>query len=277
MPEGDTIFRAAQTLRRALAGRVVTRFESDYPRLNRIHEDAPMTGRTILDVRSAGKHLLIDFSGGLVLRSHLRMHGRWHVYRSEETWRRRPSLPHVVIGAGGYVAVGIGLHDVAFHPLRSLARDSPVGRLGPDLLADTLDEAEVATRLRLPPDAAIGPALLDQWRLAGIGNVYKSETLFLCRANPFEPVSRFTDDRLRAIVGRARVLMRANVAAPSDGAIVTSRGLRRTTGRLNPAERTWVYRRTGLPCRRCGTRIEMRKSGEPLRSTYFCRSCQQVS
>jgi endonuclease-8 len=275
MPEGDTIHRAARTLRRALAGAAVTRFESVYPHLLRVHEDAPITGRTIEDVESRGKHLLVRLSGGLVLRSHLRMHGRWHLYRPGEPWRRPRSAMRVVIGTDAFVAVGFDLQDVAFHDARTLARDSPIGALGPDLLAETFDEAEAVRRLRAAGDDPIAIALLDQRRVAGIGNVYKSETLFLCRLDPFAPVSRLADDDLRALVRRARALMQLNVRESTGEGIVTRGGLRRTTRRSDPAERLWVYGRRGRPCRRCGTAIEARKVGDAARTTYWCPRCQR--
>jgi len=80
LPEGDTIFRAAATLHRVLAGKEVTRFESVYPALTRVAEDRPIVGRTIESVSARGKHLLIAFSGDLILRTHMRMNGSWHIY-----------------------------------------------------------------------------------------------------------------------------------------------------------------------------------------------------
>jgi endonuclease-8 len=274
MPEGDTIFRAARTLRRAMAGRVVTRFDSVFPHLTRVHDDTPITGRTIEEVTSAGKHLMFVFSGALVLRSHQRMKGSWHVYRAGEPWQRSAARARVIVGTADFVAVGFDLMDVAFHPLRTLGRDSPVGALGPDLLHETFDDGEARRRLRLPPDAPVAVALLDQWRLAGIGNVYKSETLFLCGIDPLLPISRLTDDDLRRLIQRARALMQANVTATSGDRIVTYSGLRRTTGRSNPSERLWVYKRAGAPCRRCGTPIRVAKLGTAARSTYWCPRCQ---
>jgi endonuclease-8 len=276
LPEGDTIYRAARTLRRALAGRLVTRFESVYPRLTRIHEDAPITGRTVDDVSSVGKHLLMSFSGGLVLRSHLRMNGRWDVYRAGEAWQRPAAAMRVLVANAEYVAVGFNVHDIDFHDRRTLARESIVGALGPDLLDEAFDEPDALRRLRLPPDVPIAMALLDQRRMAGVGNVYKSETLFLCGISPFVAVSTLGDAQLLALVRRARALMRANVGEASPNGIVTYRGLRRTTGRSDPAERLWVYRRKGLPCRRCATPIDACKMGEDARSTYYCRACQGV-
>ena len=274
MPEGDTIFRAARTLREAMAGRVVTRFESVFPHLNRIHEDTPVTARTVEDVTSAGKHLLFRFSGGLVLRSHLRMNGRWHVYRTGERWQRPRSAMRVVVGTDAYEAVGFDLVDVSFHSARTLLRDSTVGTLGPDLLRDDFDEVEALRRLRAPPDVDIATALLDQWRLAGIGNVYKSETLFLCGVAPFRRVSDVSDGDLERLVRKARVLMRANVGKDARSGIVTYRGLRRTTGRANPEERVWVYGRAARPCRKCGTMLRSEKRGPAARTTYWCPQCQ---
>ncbi|MGE3843521.1 MAG: Fpg/Nei family DNA glycosylase [Vicinamibacterales bacterium] len=275
MPEGDTLFRTARTLRRVLAGREVTRFESVYPRLTRVDEDTPVAGRTVEDVRSAGKHLLIVLSGDLVLRSHLRMHGSWHVYGPGEPWKRPRASMRVLLETEHAVAVAFDVVDVTFHSERTLPRDSAVGSLGPDLLATDFDEAVALRNLRQPPDVAVAEALLNQWRLAGIGNVYKSETLFLCRIHPFLAVSALSDEHLLALVRKARLLMRANVVEGAAAGIVTYRSLRRTTRRDAPGARYWVYRRAGEPCRRCGTRIENRKMGEDARSTYFCPVCQR--
>jgi endonuclease-8 len=276
MPEGDTILRAARTLRHAMAGRTVRAFETVLPHLQRVHEDEAIIGRTIEDVQAAGKHLVIALSGGLVLRSHLRMHGRWHLYRRGEAWRRARASMRVLLATDEYVAVGFDLVDVAFHAARTLRRDTVVASLGPDLLSDSFDEDEAVRRLRREPDELIAVALLDQRRLAGMGNVYKSETLFLGRVNPFAPVSALPDDTIRALVRQARRLMQANVRPSSGDQIVTYRGFRRTTGRTNPDERLWVYRRRGRPCRRCGTAIDARKVGLAARTTYFCPRCQQV-
>jgi endonuclease-8 len=216
------------------------------------------------------------FSGDRILRSHLRMNGRWDIYRPGEAWRRSPVNARVVIGTDAYVAVGFNLSDIAFHTGRTLGRESPISGLGPDLLRDDFDEGVAVERLRARPDLPIAMALLDQRRLAGIGNVYKSETLFLCGIHPFQPVSQLSDDQLQATVRRARALMQANVSDAATGHIVTYRGLRSTTGRFNARERLWVYRRRGLACRKCGTAIAAAKMGEEARSTYWCPQCQRV-
>lgn len=275
VPEGDTLFRTAAALRRVLGGRQVTRFDSVYPRLTRVDEDTPIVGRTIEDVRSVGKHLLIVFSGDVVLRSHLRMHGSWHVYGAGESWKRPRASMRVLLETENAVAVAFDVVDVAFHTGRTLPRDSAVGSLGPDLLGPDFDESVALLNLRQPPDVAVADALLNQWRLAGIGNVYKSETLFLTRTHPFLAIGALSDEHLLAVIRKARLLMRANVVEGAATGIVTYRSLRRTTWRDAPGERYWVYRRTGLPCRRCGTRIENRKMGEDARSTYFCPVCQR--
>src|SRR5215207_1087386 len=102
MPEGDTIFRAARTLHRALAGRTVTRFESVFPALSRVDVDTPLAGRTVEGVTSHGKHLLMIFSGDLILRTHMRMNGSWHIYRPGEKWQRPHRDMRVIVETGEF-------------------------------------------------------------------------------------------------------------------------------------------------------------------------------
>ena len=274
MPEGDTIFRAAQALDAALAGAVVTRFESVYPRLLRIHEDTPITGRRVERIEPRGKHLLMRFSGDLVLRTHMRMHGSWHLYRPGECWRRSPSAMRVLVGTADVVAVAFDVQDAQFVADRALARDTPLGRLGPDLLATDFDVGEAIARAAARTGHPVGEVLLDQRVMAGVGNVFKSEVLFVAGVSPFAPVETLDAGRLRAVVDTARALLRANVGLGPDAASLWSGGLRRTTRRLNPGERLWVYGRAGRPCRRCGTAIECRAQGEDARLTYWCPRCQ---
>ena len=276
MPEGDTIFRAARTLHRALGGRVVTAFDSVYPALTRVHDDAPITGRTVERVWSQGKHLLIAFSGDLVLRTHMRMNGSWHIYRPGE----RGSAPAATCGSSS--------PPTPSSPSRSRSR-SPNGsspttcratgrsrRSAPTCSPPTSRGRSRWSACARASALSIGDALLDQRALAGIGNVYKSEVCFLCRVSPFTPVRELDDETLGALVDTAQRLLRANVADRAPGAIVTYRGLRRTTGRSDPEERLWVYGRAGRPCRRCGNVIEMRKDGEEARVTYYCAGCQST-
>jgi endonuclease-8 len=274
MPEGDTIYRSARTLDRALGRRLVTRFESVLPALTRIDQDAPIAGRTVERCWSQGKHLLISFSGGLVLRTHMRMHGSWHVYRPGERWRRPRFHMRIVIETDAFVAVAFNVPVAELHTARELAREPILRELGPDLLAPELDVEAVVARLRERASVAMGDALLDQRALAGIGNVYKSEVCFVCRVNPFAPVDRLSDDDLRALVQTARRLLQANVAPGTGAGITTYHPLRRTTGRADGEEHLWVYGRTGRPCRRCRTPIQRKKQGVDARSTYWCPTCQ---
>jgi endonuclease-8 len=273
MPEGDTIFRAAATLHRALAGRTVARFESVFPSLTRIDEDAPIAGRTVERVWAAGKHLLMAFSGGLMLRTHMRMNGSWHIYRAGERWQRPRRDMRIVVATREYEAIAFNVPVAEFLTTRSAARQPDLRSMGPDLLSESFDEDEALRRLRDRGSSAIADALINQRIVAGAGNVYKSEVLFLCRVNPFLEVRDLTDTQLRELLATARTHLRANVTDHTS-AIVTYRGYRRTTRRANPAESLYVYGRAGKPCRRCGTPIQVRPQGPNARLTYWCPSCQ---
>lgn len=273
MPEGDTIFRAARTLNRALAGHQVVRFESVLPALTRVHEDTPVTGRTIESVTAAGKHVLMHFTGSLVLRTHMRMNGSWHIYRPGEKWRRPRRDMRVVVATAAFEAVGFNVPVAEFLKDRALARQEDLRLMGPDLLGGSFDAADAVRRFRERPAMAIADALLNQRVVAGAGNVYKSEVLFLCGINPFRRVDAVTDDQLHAILEMARKHLQANVIDPT-AAIVTYRGYRRTTGRADPSERLYVYGRARKPCRTCGTRIVVRAQGPNARLTYWCPACQ---
>jgi endonuclease-8 len=277
MPEGDTIYRTAQTLDRALGRRAVTRFASVLPALTRIDEDAPLAGRTVERVWAQGKHLLIGFSGDLVLRTHMRMNGSWHIYRPGERWRRPRHQVRLVIETDAFVAVAFNVPVAEFYTARKLARERALRDLGPDLLGETFDAAAAVARLRERGALAIGDALLDQRALAGIGNVYKSEVCFVCRVNPFTRVDHLSDDDLRSLVQTARRLLQANVAPGTGAGIVTYHPLRRTTARADAEDRLWVYGRGKRACRRCRTPIERKKQGADARSTYWCPRCQRAS
>jgi endonuclease-8 len=270
MPEGDTIFRAARTLHHALAGHVVTRFETAYAPVARVHDDTPVTGRTIEAVESHGKHLVMRFSGDLALRTHMRMHGSWHIYRPGERWQRPRSAMRVLVATDAFVAVGFDVPDAELTRASDLDAGA-LGRLGPDLLTDDFDAPEALRRLRArDSDATIAEALLDQQAIAGIGNEFKSEVLFEGRVDPFVRVGSLSDERLAALIAIARRQLAANVR---DGSLPRARG-RRTTGRMAPDEGVWVYGRGGRPCRRCGTPIASAKHGPTARLTYWCPTCQ---
>src|SRR5687768_6868025 len=176
MPEGDSIFRAARSMHRVLAGHVVTRFETAYAHLDRVNVDTPIAGRTIERIESAGKHHLIVFSGDLVLRTHMRMNGSWHLYRPGERWRRPGFDMRIVIGTDAFEAVAFTVPIAAFNTLADLERE--LAEVGPDPLDERFDAQAAVHRLRERGDIEIGDALLDQRAISGIGNIYKSEILF---------------------------------------------------------------------------------------------------
>src|SRR6478672_7094038 len=168
MPEGDTIFRAARTLHRALAGTEVTAFESMLPALNRIHEDAPLTGRTIERVSAVGKHLLIHFSGDLVLRTHMRMSGSWHIYRPNERWQRPNIDMRIVVATDQFVAVAFNVPIADFETEHTLQRYEAIGNIGPDLLSESFDVDTALQRLRAHDAGDVAETLLNQRAMSGI-------------------------------------------------------------------------------------------------------------
>jgi endonuclease-8 len=272
VPEGDHIFRTARTLNRALAGYEVVRFESVLPALTRIHEDTPITGRTIESVAAAGKHVLMRFSGGLVLRTHMRMNGSWHIYRPGEAWQRPRRDMRVVVATERFEAVGFNVPVAEFLEPAAMARHADLRLMGPDLLGERFDADEAVRRLRERNALEIADALLNQRIAAGAGNIYKSEVLFLCGVNPFAPVHSLSDEHLRGILATARKHLQANVADPKGG-ITTYRGYRRAAGR-DASERRYVYGRGRKPCRKCGTLIRVKAQGPHARLTYWCPACQ---
>jgi endonuclease-8 len=266
VPEGDTIHRAARTLHAALAGRVVTRFQTVFAQLARFDIQSPVAGRTIERVVAAGKHLIMDFSGDLHLRTHMRMNGSWHVYRPGERWRARRSDMRIVIETAEWVAVAFSVPVAEFHDARSLERQEDLLRIGPDLIADGFDADEALRRIRARDDEEIADVVLNQRVVAGIGNEYKSELLFMARIHPMARVRDVSDERIVELLRIARKVMIANVNKRS--------GSRITTFSLDPREKQYVYGRGGKPCRRCGTAVEYAKQGPNARGTYWCPKCQ---
>lgn len=266
MPEGDTIHRAARTLHAALAGRVITRFETVFPQLARVDHDAPLAGRTVERVSAAGKNLLMHFSGDLHLRTHMRMNGSWHVYRPGERWRMRRSDMRIVLETSEWVAVAFNVPVAELHDSRSLERQEDLLRIGPDFIGEEFDFDEALRRIRARPDEEIADVLLNQRVVSGIGNEYKSELLFMTRISPFRHVGEVTDEQLIDVLRIARKVMVANVNKRS--------GARITTFSLNPNEKQYVYGRGGQPCRRCGTPVQYAKQGKNARGTYWCSRCQ---
>jgi endonuclease-8 len=261
MPEGDTIRRVARTLSCAIANRELERLA-----LGSVRDRGPLREielrphLRIKGVEARGKHLLIAFTDGRTLHSHMGMTGSWHLYRPGEPWRLRERAARAVLETDDAVAV-------CFMPqtleLLSKPAEEPerIRRLGPDLSDDAPDLEEAVRRLRAlrPAGTEIGEALLDQRISAGVGNVYKSETLAACGAHPFASIGDLRDDQILELFVTASALMRRNV-----GNVMRST----VPGGLA------VYGRAGRPCRRCGTTIRSRRQGEHARTTYWCPSCQ---
>jgi endonuclease-8 len=259
MPEGDTIHRAARTLDRVLGGQTLSTVESPLPRI----ASAGLEGASVSRVEARGKNLLVIFGDGRVLHTHMRMSGSWHVYRPGERWQRPRREARVVLSTPDWVTVCFDAPVVRLLRPGAAERDRKLAALGPDILASDFERTEARRRLRALGETELGEALLRQSAVAGIGNVYKSETLFLCRQDPFAPVSAVSERSLDIVLDTARRLMAA-----------TLRGGARATRPSLTRERTWVYGRRDRPCRRCGTRIRMRRQGLDRRSTYWCPSCQ---
>jgi len=253
MPEGDTTFRTAAALRRALVGKTLTRCDVRVPR----YATVDLSGSTVDEVISRGKHLFIR-AGRASIHSHLKMDGSWRIPpRGVPAHKIR-----ILLHAGDVTAAGVDLGV-----LEILDRDTDqdvVAHLGPDLLGTDWDPAAAAAALVADPDRPLADALLDQRVMAGVGNVYCNELCFVFGRLPTSPAGSL-DDPLR-VVTRAREMLWAN----------RLRITRTTTGNTRPGEELWVYGRGGRPCRRCGTRIRRREeTGE--RVTYWCPSCQAAS
>lgn len=263
MAEGDTIYRTAQALQAALAGRSVTAFESALPAVARRAKSEAVVGQRIAGVDANGKHLLLRFEGGVTLHTHLGMRGSWHLYRTSSRWRKPRTTARIVITADDVVAVCFAPMLAALLTPAELRRNLRLTRLGPDALRDGFDPAEAVSRLRARDDLEIGVAIVDQKALAGIGNVYKSEVLFLCGVNPFARVEALADATLLRVVETAAAQLERSAA----------RAERRTTSELAPGT-LFVYGRGGEPCRRCGETVRRAYQGLMRRSTYWCPRCQ---
>jgi endonuclease VIII len=257
VPEGDVVWLAAKRLREALAGRVLTRSDFRVPRF----ATTDLTGRSVTESLSHGKHLLLRVEGGLTVHTHLRMDGSWRVRPAGDRIRASHGI-RLMLANDTWQAIGYRLGIVEV--VRTAQEKQVTGHLGPDLLGPGWDPSEAIRRLRAAPERPVGEALLDQRNLAGIGNLYKSEVLFLRGINPWRPVADVTDPA--ALVELARRLLDAN----------KNRVGQVTTGVWRPGEETWVYRRAGRPCRRCGSPIKTAGQGSDPdeRVTFWCPNCQ---
>jgi endonuclease-8 len=261
VPEGDTVWRAARTLDRALSGRVLTRTDFRVPSF----ATWDLSGAVVAQTVARGKHLLtrIDADHAWTLHTHLKMEGGWRILPPGRRWPRPGHTARVVLETAEVVAVGFQLGMVEIVPRDR--EEEVVGHLGPDLLGPDWDAAEAVRRLREQPQRPVKQALLDQTRLAGIGNMYADELCFLAGVTPETAVGRVPD--LPRLVHRAHQVLDLN----------RHRAVQSTTGDLARGRTFWVYGRGGQPCRRCGTTIVETMLGEPGRErvTSWCPSCQR--
>ncbi|MEP7024398.1 MAG: DNA-formamidopyrimidine glycosylase family protein [Actinomycetota bacterium] len=258
MPEGDTVWRTARQLDEALAGRVLTATDFRVPR----YAAADLTGQAVTEAIPRGKHLLIRTDQGQSIHSHLKMDGSWRIRKAGGPAPRDYRV-RVVLANNDWQAVGSLLSLVEV--LATSDEDRVVGHLGPDLLGPDWDTAEAVRRLQHDPARPAGEAILDQRNLAGIGNVYKCEVLFLRGISPWRPVGEIAN--LEALATLSRRLLDAN----------KNRHGHITTGNLRRGAQHYVYGRRGLPCRRCGTPVRYddgKSGGREDRITYWCPSCQ---
>jgi endonuclease VIII len=244
MPEGDALHRAARRLQ-VLVGQQLE-VETPHPRAA-VKQLAPrLDGRRLEHVEAIGKNLLLRFEGGLVLRSHLRMKGRWLVVRRDAPIFGRPWL---VLRGDEYV--GAMFNGAVLELDRGIAR-----RLGPDILSEPPDYDTMLERLHAEnQQRQVGDALLDQRLVAGIGNLWKAESLWHARVSPWRRLAEVSEAELRTTLEAAHRLMRGRL----DGASGSAQ----------------AYRRKGRPCPRCGTAIKSWPQGDDARMAYWCPECQK--
>src|SRR5205085_2948199 len=239
------------------------------PKTSAAARDEAMVGSRVEGVESNGKHLFITFATQrrVVLHTHMKMSGSWHVYRPDERWWEPVSEARVVIRTEHVVAPCFHPPIVELLTEKELGLHRVVSQLGPDIVRDEFDMDEAIARLRANEDRDIGTALLDQRAISGIGNVFKVEALFLARISPWAQVRDLDDETIWRIIEQARRLIRLN----RDG------GERRTRFSLDPSDRMWVDERAGLPCHVCGTMVESGWHPDEVRKSWFCRTCQNVT
>ena len=263
MPEGDTIFQTAAALRPLLVGKPIlaARARTPGPQIERV------VGSQVTSVEPYGKHMVIRFDNGLALHTHLRMRGTWHRYAPGEPWKIPAWRACVVLEVAEHVVVCFNAPVAELMADRAVELHPALASLGPDLLREDFDPRESFRRLRQRSDLEIAEALLDQRAIAGIGNVFKCEILFVEAVNPWTQVAALSDDKLAALIATARRLLLQN-SAPGRPHRITTRG--DSTARAS----VWVYGRANRPCARCGTPIRVRRQGALNRPTYWCPGCQ---
>jgi endonuclease-8 len=259
MPEGDTIHYAANRIRPLLEGAVPDELRTPHPRFGRDRWPERLSGRAVRSVDAYGKHLFLRFEGGLTIHSHLRMTGSWGVFAPGRRWHRGRHRAWLIIRRGDTEVVEFDGPVLELLTETRRRFDRRLAMLGPDILAEELDEARFLRRLREEdPTRGIGDALLDQRTIAGIGNLWKSEGCFLAQVDPWRAVGQVSDAEALAVVRELRPRMRASA----------------TDGRQD----VWrqIYNAAGRPCPRCGppAMIKGRGQGDGNRPTFWCPNCQ---
>jgi endonuclease-8 len=271
VPEGDTIFRTARTLRSVLAGRQVTRFASRVPQVRTFGVER-LVGQTVAEVEARGKHLLVWFApADLALHTHMMLSGSWHTYRPGQDWRKAEGFAKAVVEVPGTVAVCFSAPVCEVLSRAQIQRHRSLAALGPDALGEAVDLAEARRRLDMRAQAAIGEALLDQRVLAGVGNVYKCEVLFVHGVDPWARVADLDPSLRDALLATAERLLKANVGTASPVRVTTGQPASALRGR----DRVHVYGKARRPCPRCGTPIRVARQGQQARLTYWCPGCQR--
>ena len=266
MPEGDTLYRIASNVRPALQGREIVAARSNASPSVTAVDAASLVGSTVTEVEARGKHLLVSFDDGRVVHSHLGMTGSWHVYPAGESWNKPERQAGLVLRTAAHNVVNFNPKQLRIVSYARIRRDHHLARLGPDLMRAGVELEAILPRIRVHNAAPIGEAVMNQTIAAGIGNIYKSETLFLARINPWTRVRELTDERLLDYLRLAHRLMRLNRGT----------GMRTTRFR-NDGQRHWVYGRRGEPCFECGGVITLRRQGDAGRTTYWCANCQPAT
>ena len=266
MPEGDTVHKVAAALDPLLEGQVLRRvLVGRGPKVG-LGNFGDLEGRRVEAVFPKGKHLFLRLEGGILLRTHLGLHGSWHRYRPDEAWRKSESQASLALWTDRDVLVCFHAREVECLRAEGFQSADATSRLGPDLLAPEIDLEEVLRRARelLEPATPLVDVLLDQRVASGIGNVYKSEVLFLEGADPAGGLGDTPDDTLRRLFRTARDLLLRNLGG----------GPRTTRFEADRRGRLWVYSRRGRPCLRCTTAVQFARFGRGLRATYWCPRCQ---
>ncbi len=262
MPEGDTVCRVAGQLRQVLDGRHVTTVAGS----DQLPGADVLQGCVVTAIESRGKHLLIHSDGNTVVHSHLGMQGAWHVYRLQQSWKKPQSQAALALTTERHCVVCFRPKTIELLTGQQLRRHVWLNRLGPDLLGPPFDRQHVIDRFRRRNADPVGDVVMDQSVVCGIGNVYKSEILFLEGINPLDSVSDLSDEQLMAVTDAAVRLLRRNLTGKN----------RRT--RFRPTgPSVWVYGRSGELCLKCGAAVRMVRQGGLARSTYFCPQCQPTS